>query len=165
MDRRALFQFVAALFGIPLGAAEDSSMEPAALPLDLAPAPGGGGPLPPSWLEEWLRLPMQPLIRPADLADCRDERVRNLAETILSHPAGGVPLVFHYDGGSDPGSLRSVLPVLLFRKFDPDLPASERTAEAASRPIYLLAHCQVRRAPRTFRLDRMGPVGAPWHFN
>ncbi|MCB1203723.1 MAG: hypothetical protein KDN18_05655 [Verrucomicrobiae bacterium] len=165
MNRRAIFKNLVALLGLPSGLAGGALSAPATSPAHYQAKANASGSTSQPWLEEWFRLPMQPVISPRDLESCRDERVRDLAKTILAHPGGGVPLVFHYHGGSDPGSLRSVFPVLLFRKFDPDLPASEGIEDVASDPIYLLAHCQVRGAARTFRLDRMGPVGVPWIFN
>ena len=52
-------------------------------------------------------------------------------------------------GGSTAATVRRILPVLLFRKFEIlyDVPDHSH--------VYLLAFCQTRQAPRTFRLDRI----------
>lgn len=108
----------------------------------------------PAGLEAWLRLPQRPLISRNDLADCQDPRIHALATIILARLNSGEELVFRYYGGSDASAIRTVHPVLLFRKCRPDA-ADARIEPSPQSPLYLLAHCQTRNAPRTFRLDRM----------
>ena len=105
----------------------------------------------PEWLTEWMRLPRLTLL-PDDLPHIPDLDQRELAAQILRRMHSGTPFPFRYFGGSDPGTRRQVLPVMLFTTT-----ADEDTAswEFELGPIYLLAWCQARDAPRTFRLDRM----------
>lgn len=114
--------------------------------------------MPPAWLEDWLRLPMQPLVSAGDVESRVSPQIREIAMRILACPGGSEPFGFRYHGGSDPGMARSVLPVLLFRKIGPGASApfhESRDGVAASPPIYLLARCLSRGAVRTFRLDRI----------
>lgn len=158
MDRRSLFKHAVALFGIPSDLVGSALLAQAVVIPEPTSAPGpvpGTSPATPAWLEDWLRLPMRPVVDERDLEGCEDCRVRNLASRILARP-GGDPLVFRYLGGSEPGRERSVLTVLLFRKFDPAVTnVDTESIEVASATIYLLAHCQIRGSARTFRLDRM----------
>jgi hypothetical protein len=159
MNRRTLLQHTLALLGLPPALAGAAIRSPS--PGDLLPdAPAGtvagfgpaSGSPPPSWLQAWLRLPMRPVLGEGDLDADLDHRSWETALGILTCLGRGETLRFRYCGGSEPGSPRAVLPVLLFRKFDPDLADSD----AANRgPLYLLAHCQTRSAARTFRLDRI----------
>jgi hypothetical protein len=98
-------------------------------------------------LSAWLRLPMQPLLTASDVP----QRFRDVASVIFAALPNGTPLTFHYQGGSTPGELRSVLALMIFQKIDPDSPHKE----PADQPVYLLAFCQTRNAPRIFRLDRI----------
>lgn len=153
MNRRSVFHHALALFGIPSGLAANALSAPS-----VAPRPGpvpGSPPAPPPWLEEWLRLPLRPVIHPDELGSGVHPRVRQLASRILAGTNGGGPLTFRYHGGSDPGGVRSVHPVLLFRKFDPADPAPEPADRRAAKPLYLLAHCRTRGAARTFRVERI----------
>jgi len=113
----------------------------------------------PEWLREWRRIPRLE-IAPKDLPDHNDPHQRSIAADIFPCIHHGTPFTFRYLGGSEPGLVRQVLPVLLFRldyfgychehREDPaDVP------DPAVVPIYLLAWCLSRNAPRTFRLDRM----------
>jgi hypothetical protein len=101
----------------------------------------------PSGLEAWLRLPMQPLLAVADVPPA----CREASAWVFEGLSVGVALSFIYEGGSEPGTRRSAIPVLLFQKIDPDFPVQE----AFDKPVYLFAFCQTRNAPRIFRLDRM----------
>lgn len=159
LNRRALFKHAVALFGIPSGLSEIASQEEAIFlsrpSYASAPAPFEL-PVTSPWLEEWLRLPLLPVVSDADLEACHDPQVLGVASRIREGFGRGEALVFHYHGGSEPGMVRSVLPVLLFRKFDPAVYVSfTKPVETTSGPIYLLAHCQTRKSARTFRLDRM----------
>ena len=115
---------------------------------------GGVPPLPvspdPEWLTEWMRLPRLPLLAD-DLPEIADPRERELAAQILQRIGSGNSFDFQYFGDSEPGKSRQVLPVLLFTTTD-DMPCGVGHPD----PIYLLAWCLSRKAPRTFRLDRMG---------
>ena len=73
---------------------------------------------------------------------------------------GGRSFAFYYLGGSTPGEIRRVLPTSLFGldlashyQFLVDDPTE--FPEPADGPLYLLAWCEHRKAPRTFRLDRI----------
>ena len=162
MNRRLLFKHAVALFGIPAGLSGSASTEEAILlpRLGLASGPAPSGSVaPPPWLAEWLRLPMLPVVSEADLEGCHDQHVLNVASRIRAGFGGGEALVFRYHGGSEPGRVRSVLPVLLFRKFDPaGSDGGTKPLVTTPGPIYLLAHCRIREAARTFRLDRMALV-------
>lgn len=113
----------------------------------------------PAWLREWKKIPRLE-IAPDDLPDHRDPHQRALAADIFPCIHNGIPYPFCYMGGSEPGLVRKVLPVQLFildyfsyyyqRCDDPgEIPDPDIV------PIYLLAWCLTRNAPRTFRLDRM----------
>lgn len=88
-----------------------------------------------------------------DLPEIPDSHERELATHILQQIRTGNSLNFQYFGGSEPGKTRQVLPVLLFTTAVDDLPCGVGDPN----PIYLLAWCLLRNAPRTFRLDRIGP--------
>ena len=103
----------------------------------------------PEWLTDWLRLPRRPLLR-EDLQQIPVPGQRQLAAQILRRMRSGTPFPFLYFGGSDPGTRRQVLPVMLFTTAADTAPCQSELG-----PVYLLAWCQSRNAPRTFRLDRM----------
>lgn len=159
MDRRTLLHHTLAALGISPALAGAANLSPspghcppAAPSGTVAGAGTASGSPSPSWLEAWLRLPMQPVISESDLGADLDHRCRKTALGILRGLGQGETLRFRYFGGSEPGSTRAVLPTLLFRKLDPDLADSDAASQG---PLYLLAHCQTRSAARTFRLDRM----------
>jgi len=156
MNRRSIIQGLVALIGSPSGITRGVSPTQTVgmTELDLGPFPGEVPPQNP-WLERWLRIPMHPIVSSLDLEDCREIHDRDLGLEILARRDGAEPLVFRYDGGSNPGAIRSVHPVLLFRKFDHDLSVGAKEMDSTGSPVYLLAHCLKRKAPRTFRLDRM----------
>lgn len=104
----------------------------------------------PEWLVEWQGLPRLPLLAD-DLPEIGDTREHALATLILHRIRSGSPFDFHYLGGSEPGKIRRVLPVLLFHTALDDMPCGA----GRPNPIYLLAWCLSRSAPRNFRLDRM----------
>ena len=104
----------------------------------------------PEWLTEWMRQPRLNLL-PGDLPSIPDPDQREVATQILRRMQSGTPFPFRYFGGSQPGTRRQVLPVMLFTTDDEDA----ASLEFELGPIYLLAWCQSRNAPRTFRLDRM----------
>lgn len=159
MNRRSLFKNALALFGIPSTLGPSVALGHAiGLPDPGRPTDPGltDSPIPPAWLEDWLRLPMQPILSAGDLGVGVHPAIRNVATSILSRPKDGKLLRFRYRGGTDPGSPRSVLPVLLFRKIDPAGPARDSDDGAKPlTPLYLLAHCLTRGEARTFRLDRI----------
>ena len=116
----------------------------------------------PEWLGEWRRIPRLE-IAPEDLPDHNDPHQRALAEDIFPRIRNGTPYTFRYLGGSQPGGVRTVLPVQLFRLdyfsyfyYRCDDPADIPDPDVV--PFYLLAWCQARNAPRTFRLDRMRAI-------
>jgi len=113
----------------------------------------------PEWLREWKKIPRLELA-PEDLTDHGDPHQQALAADIFPCIQNGMPFTFCYQGGSEPGVVRQVLPVQIFildyfsyyyqRCDDPvEIPDPDIV------PIYLLAWCLTRNAPRTFRLDRM----------
>lgn len=104
----------------------------------------------PEWLQEWQRLPRLPVIS-ADLPQIANPQESHLAALILQRIRSGSPFDFHYFGGSEPGKLRRVLPVLVFSTAVDDVPYGE----GVPNPTYLLAWCLTRSAPRTFCLDRI----------
>ena len=101
---------------------------------------------------------MQPILRTGDLpesATAVEQRVGGIVLTQLQEIPTALEITYH--GGSDPGSRRKIHPILLFRKFEPNADA------VFLHPIYLLARCETRKAPRTFRLDRIS-LGREIHF-
>ncbi len=111
-----------------------------------------------SALKAWLRMPMQPIHFEKDLPVGISEIEREQATDLMDAIGKTESLIqFIYSGGSEPENSRQVLPILLFQKIDPE--NTDLQAPNIS-PIYLLAHCQTRNAPRTFRLDRMAPLFA-----
>jgi len=157
MIRRSFFQtLAAALLPQPVIAAAmtvQPNCEPSA-PAAHRPAPIQN----PEWLREWREIPKLE-VSAKDLPDHEDPYQRELGEVILRHIDKGLPFTFRYTGGSEPGTVRTVLPTLLFSPDfcpyrmcyeDPtELPAPSET------PIYLLGWCQTRQAARNFRIDRM----------
>ena len=136
----------------------------------IRPEPGStptGPPLPPSaaaplpeWLREWQRIPRLELT-PEGLAGHGDPRQRSIAASIFQRIDDSTPFTFRYLGGSQPGRVRRVLPVQLFGLDDSGHcccrgdSAAALPGPATGAPIFLLAWCLSRNAPRTFRLDRM----------
>ena len=115
----------------------------------------------PEWLREWRQIPRLEVCS-EDLPFHNDPHQRALAADILLCIHSGTPFTFRYLGGSGPGEIRSVFPTWLFfldyfshYQYLVDDPGE--IPEAADCPIYLLAWCQSRSAPRTFRLDRIEP--------
>lgn len=99
-------------------------------------------------------MPRLPVVS-ADLPQIGDPQERALAALILQHIRSGSAYDFYYFGGSEPGKFRRVLPVLVFTTALDDLPCGAGDPN----PLYLLAWCQYRDAPRTFRLDRILSTG------
>lgn len=146
MTRRTLLEALSSLF-IPapaFAAAGPGSFPAMTLPDDSACAERL---TPPSGLEAWLRLPMQPLLAAADVPPA----CREASAWVFEGMSAGAALSFIYQGGSEPGTRRSAIPVLLFQKIDPSFPEQN----PFDKPVYLFAFCQTRNAPRIFRLDRM----------
>ena len=102
----------------------------------------------PAWLADWLHLPRIAMCQ-QDIARVQDPRERALAAHILPRIQAGTGYTFQYSGGSNPGTVRAVLPILLFANTHGNETCEERG------PFYLLAYCLTRNAPRTFRLDRI----------
>jgi hypothetical protein len=151
--------FLHLLAGIPLpGLRWHQAFSPKSAfpPTESVPFPSSNDTPDPEWLLDWLRLPRLPVIS-ADLPQIADPQQRALAALILQRIRSGSPFDFHYFGGSEPGKFRSVLPVLVFTTALDDLPCGA----AVPNPLYLLAWCQSRAAPRTFRLDRMQDRASP----
>lgn len=149
MIRRHFFELLSGAF-LPRPVLNSTSPRKSTLPCPL----GGVPPLPesldPEWLTEWMRLPRLPLLAD-DLPEIPDPSERELATQILQRIRSGNSFDFQYFGGSEPGKSRQVLPVLLFTIEVDDMHCGGGDPD----PIYLLAWCQSRNAPRTFRLDRM----------
>lgn len=148
MLRRQFIPVLSCLLSVPL---------PKAVPHDSLAIPDStipdAPPTDPAALREWLQVP-RGHVSAEDLPWHRDVHQRALAAEILRRMADGAPLSFRYDGGSDPGRQRQVLPVWLFQ---PDYQAYylDDQPEPDETPIYLHAWCCLRRAARIFRLDRM----------
>ena len=130
-------------------------------------SPPSGPPLPPpvedplpEWLREWQRIPRLE-VTPEALALHGDLHQRAIAASIFHRIDDYTPFTFRYLGGSQPGRIRRVLPVQLFGLDDSGHRGSHGDSVANlpgpgdGAPIYLLAWCLSRNAPRTFRLDRM----------
>ena len=156
MIRRTFFQSLgAALLPRPLLA----DAEPAqAIGLTLAET---APPTPienPEWLREWREIPKLEVFA-KDLLEHENPHERAIATVILDQIQSGKPFTFRYYGGSEPGSVRAVLPTLLFfPDFCPFRMGYEDPTELpdpSEIPMYLLGWCQTRQAARTFRLDRM----------
>lgn len=146
MTRRTLLEALSALF-IPAPAF--AAAGPGSFPAKTSPDDSDcvDRSMPPSSLDAWLRLPMQPLLAAADVPPaCRDA-----SAWVFESLSVGAALSFIYEGGSEPGTRRRAIPVLLFQKIDPDFPEQA----LFDKPVYLFAFCQTRNAPRIFRLDRM----------
>lgn len=62
--------------------------------------------------------------------------------TIIQHCQAKQTFAFYYQAGSNPGLLRKVDPICVFRTQDSDI-------------TYLIGHCLLRDAQRTFRIDRI----------
>ena len=150
MIRRTFFQLLAGIL-LPWPRGRDGlSPKTTAPPQKSAPFPFSNDTPDPEWLREWLRLPRLP-VTSEDLPEIADPQERELVTLILQQIRSGNPLDFHYFGGSEPGKLRRVLPVLVFTTALDDMPCGAGDPN----PFYLLAWCQSRSAPRTFRLSRM----------
>jgi predicted DNA-binding transcriptional regulator YafY len=99
-------------------------------------------------LTKWLKMPMQPIHFAAEIPPQAPSITLPIFAAI--HDRKG-EIQFTYQGGSEPGQRRHVLPILLFQKI-----TSQADSELPNlSPIYLLAHCLNRKASRTFRLDRI----------
>ena len=160
MIRRTFFQLISGAF-IPRPDRNSTNLGNPALPR----SPGESPVLPentdPEWLMEWMRLPRLAVLA-EDLPGIPDPCERELATQILQRIRAGGPFSFQYFGGSEPGKTRDVLPVLLFTTALDDMPCGVGDPN----PIYLLAWCQSRNAPRTPRLDWIGtcrPKPIPSH--
>ena len=113
----------------------------------------------PEWLREWLEMPRLQVFED-DLPHHNDPHQRALSADILPRIQSGTPFVFRYQGGSEPGKIREVLPVLLFvtDNFILYQYSGKETYSALdplASPIFLHAWCLARSAPRIFRLDRI----------
>lgn len=106
---------------------------------------------PPDRPGSWLSLPRLPLMR-QHLKSLGETRATDcfVAALAMERIRTGKALGFFYQGGSEPGSFRVVLPVLLFT-----VPIHAGAPDLKREPVYLLAHCRTRQAARTFRLDRI----------
>lgn len=132
---------LAELLGLPglakadplLVAGLDHHLPPTPLKIALPPTPP---PVPiviqPDWVAAWQTTPRIPLLRSDDPAE----------RFFLRALRKNQPVTFTYDGGSEPGLVRDVHPLFLFRM-------------DGCRRAYLTAYCRVRQELRTFRLDRV----------
>jgi hypothetical protein len=113
----------------------------------------------PEWLQEWREIPKIELF--AHDLECHDDPQQcAVAKVVMEHIAGNIPFSFRYSGGSEPGSVRTVHPILLFYQdyftyfqFRTDDPTEY--PEFNESPFYLLAWCETRQEAQYFRLDRM----------
>ncbi len=105
------------------------------------------------WLDAWQRLPRIPLVRDQipQLGGNRSSEWHR-ATLIACRIREALDYDFTYLAGTEPGTRRKVLPVLLFSA--PTIPGPP---DLTREPVYLLAHCLKRQAVRTFRLDRIAP--------
>ena len=125
--RRTFLKTLAALLGLPVLAKAD--------PLLIAGLPPALPPLPPEnelCLAQWQAALRIPLVH----TDDPTERFFLCAMRLNQ------PVTFTYLGGSQPGTIRDVHPVLLFRV-------------DGYRSAYVTAYCHTRQEIRTFRLDRI----------
>lgn len=150
MIRRTFFQMLSGAF-IPRPGRNSTNLGNPVLPCPSVEVPALLENPDPEWLTEWLRLPRMPVLA-EDLPAIPGPHERELANQILQRIRSGTSLNFQYFGGSEPGKTRQVLPVLLFTTVIDGL----RWEMGEPNPIYLLAWCLFRNAPRTFRLDRIG---------
>lgn len=105
----------------------------------------------PAWLTAWLRLPRLPVLRDQLPQIGADREIEwYLASLALSRIGSGKSIDFTYHGGFEPGTFREVVPMFLYA-----VPSNLADPDLAREPLYLLAHCLHRKAPRTFRLDRI----------
>jgi hypothetical protein len=115
----------------------------------------------PDWLRTWKAIPRVEMS--ADILSCRkDPHLLAVAAFIMPHIAGGIPVRFRYVGGSEPGTVRTVLPTSFFYldyttwfHFCWDEPLPPGFPEYNESAYYLLGWCQTRQAARNFRIDRM----------
>lgn len=117
MIRRSFFQILAAaLLPQPILAAGEPARQASAAVGRTLPVPVPGRP--PEWLRVWREIPKIELF-PGDL-ECHDDvRQRDIAAQVMRYIDADLPFSFRYAGGSEPGSVRSVRPILLFYQ-DPD---------------------------------------------
>lgn len=102
-------------------------------------------------LDTWQRLPRVPVVRSQFPQFGKERQLEWFnALRIKCCIQEGRGFGFIYEGGSEPGTWRNVLPVLLFT-----VPAHSGSPDLRREPVYLLAHCLKRNAVRTFRLDRI----------
>jgi hypothetical protein len=118
----------------------------------------------PEWLQVWREIPKIEIFT-RDL-ECHDDPHQcAVAKVVMRHIAGNIPLTFRYSGGSEPGLVRTVHPILLFYQdyftYFKFCDASEYP-EFSDSPLFLLGWCQTRQAARYFRLYQMEmPTNAP----
>jgi hypothetical protein len=181
-DRRS---FLSLFLGAPIGASVPvlaKSLRPATASETQPFLPTGTqsslSPLPPE-LDAWLSLRREPIRSHLDIeypiehaqrelrdeltspdgtrarADIYRDRLRelDLVSQLLPLVNRGGPLRFTYHGGSTPGESRTVLPTMLFTVPDDWCEVEDLWPEMD--PIYLLAHCTHRNAPRIFRISRI----------
>ena len=136
---------------LPPRVAHDTSPSTATVPGNPASDPGHPVGSDTLWLESWLRMPRLPMMR-EQLPQLGPDRQIEwfLASLSLSRISSGESIDFFYQGGSEPGAFRQVLPMFLFT-----VPTDPANPDYARQPVYLLAHCLTRKAARTFRLDRI----------
>ena len=158
MIRCTFFRLLSGIFRPSPDLLATKSPPPASTPSGPSLPPAAEIPQP-EWLQEWVGIPRLE-IAPDHLPNHSDAHQRLVAEGIFPRIHNGTPFTFRYLGGSQPGVLRQVLPVQLFclDYFSYFYPRCEDPADIADPdvvPIYLLAWCLSRKAPRTFRLDRI----------
>ena len=125
--RRNFLKTLAVLLGLPW-LAKAGPVLPIGLPLAPPPVP----PEPELWLAQWqaaLRISVHQSDDPIERFFLHALRLNQ-------------PVSFTYWGGSEPGTIRDVRPVFLFRV-------------DGYRSAYMTAYCHTRQEIRTFRLDRV----------
>lgn len=108
------------------------------------------------YIAEWLRIPQQPLLELSEVPTTD----RETASVLFHHIHKGTRISITYHGGTEPNTKRSITPVLLFQKIaNPyalvNYPTPFDPSMIEVPPTYLLAYCHLRKATRTFRLDRI----------
>ena len=86
-------------------------------------------------LKQWQEAPRK------EISESYNETLQALIENCQQKQ----DFALYYHAGSHPGQLRRVTPLCVFRVKSGDF-------------TYLLAHCHLRDAQRTFRVDRLSPA-------
>lgn len=150
MQRRNFLQTLASLLGLTHAApARNVGLQPGVFEKSIVPPHHTPH-------DSWHRLPLIPLPDETDAHILLPAWQRLIGQTLTRAIHTSTPITFTYQGGTTPGAIRTVLPILLFQK-SPDQKLHCNT------PTYLLAWCLTRQSPRTFRLDRIHHLSPHHH--